>query len=383
MLSTKSGTDLSTFESYIKTLPDEGEGYRIVFPDAPWQSYLTYLTLAEAKDVARQPFIYFVSLIQETGDDEETGDDAFTAIPSSQKIEKRVDGVQNLQTRLNSDQHLRVISVRNQQLVSANAVLPPYLYDPLLGKGQTIYVLDAGFNTAHTEFSTASGRTVETHVVPRRMTLAKERNTALWPLADEITDHNGHGTTVASVAGGVTHGVASKANLVLVKFKEWARNANKPTSWVYRGVTDPALDYAWEWVVKDVLEKRKRGNTGKFIVNMSYGNAPSISVCTRDDLVADFELGFDGWQVPPRPDQLPNGTQPDTVPVFPDPLGNNKNLIMIRALWRCWENDIGKLQRTKVDWSFADYVAVRTSNVCVFDTIPAGVESVRMLCSDI
>ena len=34
---TKQGTDLSTFEDYIKILPDRDNGDTIVFPLVPWQ----------------------------------------------------------------------------------------------------------------------------------------------------------------------------------------------------------------------------------------------------------------------------------------------------------------------------------------------------------
>ena len=57
---TKEGTDLSTFEAYIRTLPDNGSGDKIVFPLVPWQSYMTSLTPAQAQEVGKQPFIKFV-----------------------------------------------------------------------------------------------------------------------------------------------------------------------------------------------------------------------------------------------------------------------------------------------------------------------------------
>ncbi len=49
---TKSGTDPSVFQSYIKTLPDGGQGGIIQYPNVPWQSYVTRLTLEQAQEVA-------------------------------------------------------------------------------------------------------------------------------------------------------------------------------------------------------------------------------------------------------------------------------------------------------------------------------------------
>jgi hypothetical protein len=59
--STKEGTDLSTFEDYIKTLPDRGDGVKSVFPSVPRQTYMTKLTPAQAEEVGKQPFVDFVN----------------------------------------------------------------------------------------------------------------------------------------------------------------------------------------------------------------------------------------------------------------------------------------------------------------------------------
>ena len=108
--------------------------------------------------------------------------------------------------------------------------------------------------------------------MPNEFTLLEELNQDIWA-PEDMTDYNGHGTSVASVAGGATHGVASRANLVLVKFKQVARNADNPDSdrWHYRKSTLAAIQWAWDWVIVDVLERQSNGDTGKFIVNLSYG----------------------------------------------------------------------------------------------------------------
>lgn len=48
---TKDGTDPRVFQSYIKTLPDRGEGDIIQFPNLSWQTYVTNLTAEQAQGV--------------------------------------------------------------------------------------------------------------------------------------------------------------------------------------------------------------------------------------------------------------------------------------------------------------------------------------------
>ena len=82
-----------------------------------------------------------------------------------------------------------------------------------------------------------------------------------------MTDYNGHGTAVASVAGGISQGVASQANLVIIKFRNAAANAVIGRNQI-RGVTAAALR---DYEINDIIARRNSGNTGKFIINMSYG----------------------------------------------------------------------------------------------------------------
>ena len=124
----------------------------MIFLHVLWQSYVINLTLDRAGGVAGQASINFVDPI--------TDSDApgLELTPPPQNLQKRVPEHENLQERPHSDQHLRVISVANQQ--TRSSPLPNYLSNPLLGQDQTIYILDAGFNLANDEASTESGRTV-------------------------------------------------------------------------------------------------------------------------------------------------------------------------------------------------------------------------------
>jgi subtilisin family serine protease len=262
LFTTKCGTEPSTFKEYIKTLPDKGEGDQIAFGRVPFQSYVTTLTHDQAKDVANQSFIAYVVLAGETKDREFIGDSNASGSSSEQSSNK----VQDLQARLTSDQHLRLISTSEQDMKSG--MLPNYLFDPHLGCGQTIYILDSGFNVNHEEFG--GDRSVETKVVPNWLTLEDVPDPSHWWPEDDITDYTGHGTLAASIAAGRTYGVASRANLVLVKFKQRAYNP-KSENWPFRGVTNSALAWAWRWILVDALGKRPNGHSGQFIVNMNCG----------------------------------------------------------------------------------------------------------------
>ena len=64
LLVTNTGTDLSTFQSYIKTLPDEGRGQQIDSARGPFQGHMTRLTYAQAKEVSRQPFVNYIGPVK-------------------------------------------------------------------------------------------------------------------------------------------------------------------------------------------------------------------------------------------------------------------------------------------------------------------------------
>jgi len=84
---------------------------------------------------------------------------------------------------------------------------------------------------------------------------------------EDMTDYHekGHGTGVAGVVAGKIRGVASKANLFIVKFRNAAKNALKPDddTLVIRGVTEAALQDAWDFCIDDIIsrqEEKKKAN---------------------------------------------------------------------------------------------------------------------------
>jgi hypothetical protein len=57
LIATKSGTSLEAFEALIGSLPDAGQGTKIVYPHVSFQSYVTMLSDAEAVQVAQNPIV--------------------------------------------------------------------------------------------------------------------------------------------------------------------------------------------------------------------------------------------------------------------------------------------------------------------------------------
>lgn len=57
---TKEGTDPRVFQSYIKTLPDRGQGLITQFPNLSWQTYVTNLTAEQAQEVSTQSFVEYI-----------------------------------------------------------------------------------------------------------------------------------------------------------------------------------------------------------------------------------------------------------------------------------------------------------------------------------
>ena len=118
------------------------------------------------------------------------------------------------------------------------------------------------------------GSRTRTYVVKNSITL-QDVDQKLWPPENDHTDYDGHGTMVASVAAGQRYGVASNAHLVLVKVAQTHWDTHKAEK---RGMVIPkddvivhpqAMQTAWDWIVEDVLAKRRQGATGKAIVCMS------------------------------------------------------------------------------------------------------------------
>ncbi|KAI6760844.1 hypothetical protein HG530_009704 [Fusarium avenaceum] len=120
-----------------------------------------------------------------------------------------------------------------------------YVFDDSAGEGITAYIVDTGIKVDHSEFegrATFGGNFIN----------------------DVDDDENGHGSHVAGTIGGATFGVAKKVDLVAVKVLDASGGGSN--SGVLQGM---------QFVIDDA---KKRGKTGKAVMNMSLGGDFSAAI---------------------------------------------------------------------------------------------------------
>lgn len=296
LLSSKDGTDPKTFKSYINEL-DGGKGYLIAYPNLGWQSYQTSLTAAQAKQASLQSFMYYVQPVTE-GRIEEAGMNTINAaqqepVPGLRArnaptglIKQIKHHARSLRKRIpewaiSAAPHLKLISEWKDDENKPNNQFRPYAFDSSLGENATIYIIDTGYTPDAPDFAQKAPNTIRAYTVPNILTLG-----ALYPdpaeqAPEDMTDYGNswHGTGIASLAGGAVRGVASKATLAIVKFRNAARTGFS-SNLVMRPAVQSALVDAWDWVLNDVEYQYLKADTlhrprPKFIINYSYSGALS------------------------------------------------------------------------------------------------------------
>lgn len=80
---------------------------------------------------------------------------------------------------------------------------------------------------------------------------------------EDLTDYNDHGTGMAAAAAGTRHGIASMANLTLIKVVNARRSNNQ---WLSGSLTPEAMDDALSHIFEIIHDQ---GLQGKAIVTMS------------------------------------------------------------------------------------------------------------------
>jgi hypothetical protein len=152
---TKEGTPIDQFEAFIKTLPDQGNGVRNkdIEPILQSQLYATQLTEEEAAAIEAMDFIETI------GRNDPVEDEFYGSIGGSNHATMRRKKRDDLPTaqdhfsfeRTPSAAHLRLITqVPTHKNPDGTYIVPDkYTFDPTLGAGSTIYVVDTGFNSAH------------------------------------------------------------------------------------------------------------------------------------------------------------------------------------------------------------------------------------------
>ena len=148
-----------------------------------------------------------------------------------------------------------------------------YTYHRTAGDGIPIYVLDTGIRLTHSTFSSPSRAIWGVNFIP----------------SSPDTDEDGHGTHVAGVIAGTTHGVAKRALVIAVKVLD--RSGTGSMAGLVR-----ALDWA-------VADARRRGGLGRAVVNMSvsgeYSQAvnDAVAAAVREGVTVVVAAGNDGADV--------------------------------------------------------------------------------------
>lgn len=164
----------------------------------------------------------------------------------------------------------------------------------------------------------ATDRLVDDYVVPNDYTLRASPfvnpNDILAP--EDMEDYGGHGTMVASVACGISQGVASQANLKIVKFRNAVTNAVTQRRQL-RGVTDAALRDAWDSSSTTSSSDRSRKVLANLLLTCLMVSLPRLLRLHVRKLIC---LGF------------PRETNPNLLPSM-------KEFIMERVIPLAAEND--------------------------------------------
>lgn len=145
LLNTVRGTSMEDFEDFIKKLPDQGSGRRIIFPALKYQNYVAKMTLEEAKAVSKYPIVDQIGA-NDPMEDPDIG--AVSEQPKSQRNRREI------VYKPMSPDHLRMISLpKNQRVANVNEKDPDpavqYQFDESAGAGSYVYVLDSGFDFGH------------------------------------------------------------------------------------------------------------------------------------------------------------------------------------------------------------------------------------------
>ncbi|KAK8132006.1 peptidase S8/S53 domain-containing protein [Apiospora kogelbergensis] len=146
-----------------------------------------------------------------------------------------------------------LVRLSHAAATGSNASAKGYTFDDSAGEGITAYVVDTGVLATHSEFQ---GRAEQAANFVNKVD----------------TDENGHGSHVSGTIAGATFGVAKKAKIVGVKVL--GADGGGSNSGVLQGL---------QFVADDA---KKRGVTGKAVMNMSLGGSKSQAINTAVEKIA-------------------------------------------------------------------------------------------------
>lgn len=206
-------------------------------------------------------------------------DDKSTKSATASEIHKRAfepssypepTGSQKL--KVDSQHYLKTIS---QQKGQSSDDYTDYTYAEPRGEGSWIIIIDSGFDVTHKQLQSTEYRKVLTYAVPASKAVPKltkwDEEDGWRPTMNSIADdlpnesNDGHGTGVACVAAGLFSGVASRANLLLVKPESHYLNV-KTGETRQPGITLAAIQDAFS-NIRDEIGRSM--DFGKVVINLS------------------------------------------------------------------------------------------------------------------
>ncbi|KAL8955509.1 MAG: hypothetical protein Q9193_006671, partial [Seirophora villosa] len=249
LISTCPGTSLKEFQAFIKALPDQGSGRQILFPAIDDQGYVTKMTREEAEIVNNDPIVDFIMSNQ-----------PFKIIPNflnstaTDSLHQRDDnGLVIVDDRRDVKRYQQMLCFPPGKPITELPAPDDYFYahERSDGEGTFVYIFDEGFRFSHEQFS---GQRTESILMP---TIDNNGNPRANTMSDD-SQYPGHGTPMAAIVNGRTHGVAKKATVVGVKVG--GGNQVASPSELYEG---------WKFAVNDVVFK---GRTRKTVFVHAYSH---------------------------------------------------------------------------------------------------------------
>ncbi|KAI9714846.1 MAG: hypothetical protein M1820_000135 [Bogoriella megaspora] len=196
----------------------------------------------------------------------------------------------NLWYRLPADNHL--VELGRDNANEKAKTIPGLLYDPSLGQGVTIYVMDTGWNSQHEEFQRRQGP-IDSWAVPNYFFGAlgdnDDEDRSFYDVDTE--EFGGHGTGVAGLAGGVFHSLAPNAELIMVKHSGTLRLEGDDDEEIPPFAWPNALRAAMEYVIREI---DRRGLQRKAVIT----NTVTLGSAANDEqggFRADQRIWGDDW----------------------------------------------------------------------------------------
>ncbi|OAL01554.1 subtilisin-like protein [Phaeosphaeriaceae sp. SRC1lsM3a] len=353
-IATKWDNPIATFNQFVQEL-DGGAGKADAQEHR--QTYTTSLNASQAESLqAKYPFLLVVYTDKGQVGDVGLGDDKeiFHAIPRQRRNEIIASGSDVLHAEEKSSDKLSprqllpedpnapywkkmISSPFRQPPLQPPSMDPPYLVDDSGGEGVTIYVLDDGFDLSQPDLDN-SQRTVESFFVSNDDAFTEAymadirkfgRNDA-HVVDAHIGAHDGHGTKMATIAGGKLHGLAPKANLYLFKIKGHWNSGRIPREPDKLGKIQPkALITVLDKLRLHVNERLRANKEAKSVINMSWGVDidPNGAGPAIEALFPEFLAWCEKFKIPIV---LAAGNEPDKNlhDKIPQKLGTKNNVII-------------------------------------------------------